>query len=1137
MRTDLSRMRLAVVMTGALVVLEAAAGPNERSQNPSASQPLNGRQVSRVDVRSLVAAAEARHGPDTHELSFAIDKLLSDLLSQDIGNNDEALRLAERAVRLKKQFHGQGDPANAVPLENLGRILSLRGEYKLAIPAFDEACTLREVSGGHPLADCLESLALAHIRTSRLGEAEAALNRSLRATAQTSPEKRSQALGLRALLNRWAGRYDAARAFLDEAFATRPAVESHDGGLVSLLLLKGDLLWLGGDIFEARETYASAVASSDDLLARGHVDSLVALRQLAFAEDALGNSTLAVALAERARTLGDSHLAPCHDERALILNDLAGIEQNQGDYGTSTDLFEQSLRHKQRCSAANGADVVTPVLNLASVARQIGNFAQAERLYNDVLRSWSERYGPTHPFVLLAQDRLAGVAYSRGRTTQARTQWLRVLDLRRQVLGPEHPDVAATLTKLGIAAASTGATTAAARYLEQSLEIYRRAGVQNHPDQFDVLSANGSLQLRLGHHEAALDSFSQALVLRQRVFGQAHPITAGAHFDLALAQALSRRSDVALSSALDAEDAARTHLRNSISYLPERQALGYAATRTRGLDLAVSIAALDSISSIATYDSVIRSRAVVLDELAFRNGIRSEDSQLADLRAAFTSAKQRLANLSMRSLRDQQPTPAAVLESARKRVDQAEEALAARSAVFRRERQLAEAGLDDVRRALPEHSALVSFLKYDRAAVLSPNNRPAAPGPKPSTPSYVVFVITSDSPSVSIVPLGAAVAIDPLVARWREAASRQRQTTEREYQTIATNLRRRLWDPVATRLGSSSRFFIVPDGAINLVSFGALPSGDGYLQEEYEGIHYLSAERDLLPRAEARSSTGLFAVGGVDFDGRIEAPPSSVPAPVPGRFASVRDAGKVGCEGYRSMRFGGLPGTTSEIEDIGNLWRSAFGNDEGSSKILTGRAASESAVKSAIVGRRIVHLATHGFFLDGGCHSEPVDTRAVGGLVPAGPRRPVPELESPLLFSGLALAGANRRGVPQHDEDDGILTAEEVASLELNGVEWAVLSACGTGLGEIKAGEGVFGLRRAFQIAGAHTVIMSLWSVEDRTTTQWMRALYEARFHQKLDTLESVHTASLKVLRDRRSKGLSTHPFYWAAFVAAGDWR
>jgi len=135
------------------------------------------------------------------------------------------------------------------------------------------------------------------------------------------------------------------------------------------------------------------------------------------------------------------------------------------------------------------------------------------------------------------------------------------------------------------------------------------------------------------------------------------------------------------------------------------------------------------------------------------------------------------------------------------------------------------------------------------------------------------------------------------------------------------------------------------------------------------------------------------------------------------------------------------------------------------------------------------------------------------------------------------MAGANRRAATVTGNDDGILTAEEVASLDLDGVEWAVLSACDTGLGAVRAGEGVFGLRRAFRIAGARTVIMSLWPVEDQATRSWMRALYEARLRDKLTTADAMRHASLTMLNERRAKGLSTHPLYWAGFVAAGDWR
>jgi CHAT domain-containing protein len=198
---------------------------------------------------------------------------------------------------------------------------------------------------------------------------------------------------------------------------------------------------------------------------------------------------------------------------------------------------------------------------------------------------------------------------------------------------------------------------------------------------------------------------------------------------------------------------------------------------------------------------------------------------------------------------------------------------------------------------------------------------------------------------------------------------------------------------------------------------------------------------------------------------------------------------------------------------------------------LSGRAATEAAVKAGAAGTRVLHLATHGFFLGARCAPTPdrVAHAEPAGEIDAG--------ENPLLLAGFALSGANRRESAGPDDEDGILTAEEIAALDLRGVEWAVLSACDTGVGEVRAGEGVLGLRRAFQVAGARTVIMSLWPVDDENTRRWMTGVYERRFVRGAGTMEAVRESSLEQLRRRRTAGLSTHPFYWAGFIAAGQWR
>lgn len=135
------------------------------------------------------------------------------------------------------------------------------------------------------------------------------------------------------------------------------------------------------------------------------------------------------------------------------------------------------------------------------------------------------------------------------------------------------------------------------------------------------------------------------------------------------------------------------------------------------------------------------------------------------------------------------------------------------------------------------------------------------------------------------------------------------------------------------------------------------------------------------------------------------------------------------------------------------------------------------------------------------------------------------------------MAGANDRKSVAAGQEDGILTGQEVASLDLRGVEWVVLSGCDTGTGDPKAGEGLLGLRRAFQEAGSQTLIASLWPVDDEEAPQGMTALYRTRFVEGRGTAQSIRAADLEQLRARRAAGKSQHSFYWAAFLAVGDWR
>jgi CHAT domain-containing protein len=322
-------------------------------------------------------------------------------------------------------------------------------------------------------------------------------------------------------------------------------------------------------------------------------------------------------------------------------------------------------------------------------------------------------------------------------------------------------------------------------------------------------------------------------------------------------------------------------------------------------------------------------------------------------------------------------------------------------------------------------------------------------------------------------------------------------------------LREAIWDPLVPALAGSKRVFLVADGAIDGVNVAALPSGDGrYLIESGPLLHYLTAERDIVREKTTEViGKGTLIVGGPDFDAFT------------GQGAEAADGGAAGpparrvrpqCPEFTGLVFEPLPGSASEADEI-----AAAAVPREAVIRLSGATASREAFVRDAPGHKVLHLATHAYVLPERCGAH-----------------------QPLLRSGLAFAGANGRsaagGVP--GADDGILTAEEIASLDLSGVEWVVLSACDTGLGEVRAGEGVVGLRRAFEGAGAGTVIVSLWDVDDGAARAFMRALYAGR-RSGLPTAEAMRQAGLGILARQRALGRSTHPYFWGGFVAAGDWR
>jgi CHAT domain-containing protein len=404
--------------------------------------------------------------------------------------------------------------------------------------------------------------------------------------------------------------------------------------------------------------------------------------------------------------------------------------------------------------------------------------------------------------------------------------------------------------------------------------------------------------------------------------------------------------------------------------------------------------------------------------------------------------------------------------------------------------------LDAVRKALPDNGALIEFAVYHPS-----DPKTAVEREEPGEPHYVAYVIRSQD-EVRWKELGSAAEIDARIAAWRDAL---RDPASKDVRELARAVYEKLMGPLRGLLGSSEHLLVCPDGPLNLIPFGALVDEQGrYLIQEHT-ITYLSSGRDLLRLQVRRDSKSPAVV--------IADPAFGEPSLIDSR-TTAKDRSRRNRRlhvDYSRPFFGPLPGVADEVRTLRELMPQA--------RFLTKAQATKAAVEK-LSGPSILHIATHGFFR---AVAGPAVTAAVLDARRTNTPKPVSAGEdNPLLRSGLALAGANQ-------SNDGILTALEASALNLWGTKLVTLSACDTGLGEVKDGEGVYGLRRALMLSGAESQMMSLWPVSDRSTRDLIAGYYKSLLNGA-GRSQALRQVQLQMLQEK------AHPYYWASFIQAGEW-
>jgi CHAT domain-containing protein/tetratricopeptide (TPR) repeat protein len=834
-------------------------------------------------------------------------------------------------------------------------------------------------------------------------------------------------------------------------------------------------------------------------------------------------------LLTRALAISEQEYGPDSFWTAYALRGLGIVYKDHGDFAEAEAVLRRSLSITGQVYGRGSARFAGSCITLGNVYLDQGRYADAARLYGQAIEIFEKLEKPNPVNVGVALYNLAHTYRDQGRYAEAEPLFTRAVELWTDTYGQDHYHVGGGLTELGFLYLRLGDVAKAESLFHRAIAI---ADVALGPQSFGAARARkglGDVYLKRGLYAEAESYLMEALDIWNddpEALAEYLPLTLESLVKLYRCKG---DPDVALATARRAMEIRRSNFLDNVQVLSEKDAIAYSQfLRNAIYDYLTGFTDLgsnDEVLAGEVSDVLLSTKGQVSDGIFERQqGLVAEtDPNIVALAKELKAKKYQLSRLFVEGSGDDIDSYHSLIDSLSGVVETLDAGLSRLSASYRRHQRSAEAGMGRIASMLPSNSVLVEFVRYNYRQL----------EPERMVPRYVALIL-SNAGLEAIDDLGESAEVDGLVDECKNhllgVASSGRVPSiveQEEYDRLSSEIYERIWRPVEQHVAGSDLVLVAPDGALNLIAFGALRTPDGQYLIEKHALHYLSAGRDLVRlEHEPEPAIGLFALGDPDYGAlaaeRVAAldtagSGASGDSVVEVAFATrnVRSS----CGELGEMEVAPLPGTRREVELVSERWAETTTEPV---VACYGEEASEEYFKAEAPGKRVIHLATHGYFLGGACRPEGVGADFVG--------------ENPLLLSGLFLAGSNLHGESADSlgVDDGILTAYEVSAMDLEGTELVVLSACETGLGKVSEGEGVYGLRRAFQMAGARTVVSALWPVSDEATAEMMGELY-ARRDESLP--EAMRRAQIKRIEELRSGGQVDHPFTWGAFIALGDWR
>jgi tetratricopeptide (TPR) repeat protein len=1059
-------------------------------------EKLNELDKSEAYYNEALPLLEKATGTENYFYSTTLNNLGALKLKQ--GYKVKAEPLFRQCLAIQKKILGETHPDYGTVIGNLAALYETLGLYDKALSLGMESLTIQEKTLGkeHPsYARTLSNLAAVYSAMGKNVEAETSAKEAvairLKALGKTNPEYANSMSNL-AHIYRVNGKNELADATFkevlkllkDNGMENSPVYASCMNNLASFYseIGKDDL---------AEQSYKESMKLREKLYGKQSEEYAKSLNNIATFYNDKGQQQKAVALLRESLAISEKVVGKEHPTYISAVINLGRLYYDDESYALAEPLLVQALNSFEKSNGTTQEGYYLTLQHMGDLYSSLGKYDKAHTNYQQALKIIEATLGTSHNAYIRALRGVAGLYLEQEKYVEAQELLTKCVDLVGKSVGKEHRDYVHALSQLGSALKDSGQPSKSIPFFKEALQIQERILGKGNLNYAMALGKLADAYSEMHFYAEALPLFEEALKITEKVVGKNHPayITELNNFSgLYKVMGQYAKAEALL---LPSVKGKLEELEKNTAYMSESEKRSFkeknqtqfnnftflAIDRSGNSPNTVVPAAEQSQKIIGElYDMTIKSKGWLLGNSSkIRQRIMgSGNQQLIAKFEKWEALKNKIAQAG-NSGTEVNTNAEINIDALQAESNQLEKEISLASEEYKKSMTAKPVSWNNIReRLLPGEAAIeiirTNYFGHDTLYL-----------------ALIVTHETKDNPLMVVLKNG--LELEKRYFNFYKNSIKNQSADKLSYDQY--------WKPIAAKLPDIKKIYFSADGVYNQLSLNAIqnPATQKFIGEEMD-IHQVTSTKDILSfRAESRKRTKGTAV-------MLGNPTYNMLSGDAKNVKQTQGKEDRGFEGFADMTVPPLPGTQEEVSQIDKILLS----QNWQTKVFTKELATEANAKR-VSNPNILHIATHGFFI-----------QDQSGAT------------EPMMRSGLILAGAVSyfRSVEKPEGDDGILTAYELTNLSLDSTEVVALSACETGLGEVASGEGVYGLQRALKVAGAKTILISMWTVNDQATQELMSLFYQNWFAtgNKREAFKNAQAS----LRAKYST-----PYFWAGFVMIGE--